>query len=377
MTHRRIAVGIVGALGLFLAMVAGAAQTSSPDYRIFRPDGAGPHPAVIFLSGCYGLAPAMAPDAYARRAERLRAQGYIVAFADYLGRHGYDSCGEAKPADAVDELMAVAAWLKTQSFVDKSRITAMGWSYGGSAVLQTLASHTDQQLDFSRAVVFFPGCNPQQPWKSAMPTLMLLAGDDDVTPASLCQEAAKHSAAPAAVKVVVYRGALHAFDTEGMEEMRMGTHSMGYHPQAAAAAWEEVRQFLKASREQLLQDDSPAVPTKAEQLALVKQSTHNFVVSMTKKDMAHFRATVSTLWQNQFTTEQFNQGYKAAFESGGDWSVLDKIEPVLSTATKIGDDGVLSLAGHYPAKPKPLHFEQKYIYEESAWKLVGLDFQTK
>ncbi len=54
------------------------AQTPDGGDRVFRPDGAGPHPAVALVSGCSGFKPAVAPKGYERIAEKLRAQGYIV-----------------------------------------------------------------------------------------------------------------------------------------------------------------------------------------------------------------------------------------------------------------------------------------------------------
>jgi dienelactone hydrolase len=78
---------------------------------------------------------------------------------------------------------------------------------------------------------------------------MLLGGSDDMTPASLCQEAVKSAAARAAVTVVVYPGARHAFDVSELPAMmRYGFATIGYHPQAAAAAQEEVQRFLRSPR---------------------------------------------------------------------------------------------------------------------------------
>src|SRR5262245_33875606 len=68
------------------------AQVPAAEDRMFRPDAAGPHPAVAFVSGCDGFAPPMAPALYEHRANRLRALGYVVIFADYLGRRGLKTC---------------------------------------------------------------------------------------------------------------------------------------------------------------------------------------------------------------------------------------------------------------------------------------------
>ena len=175
------------------------------------------------------------------------AQGYVVIFVDYLGRRAMKSCGPTVSHDAAaQDLVGATAWLKAQPGVDPARITAMGWSYGGRAVLTALANQPPAALGFARAVVYYPDCRALRPWKPALPILMLLGGDDDMTPPQLCQDAVKQVTAPASVKVVVYPGALHGFDVSELPaKMRNGFATMGYHPEAAAASTKEVEQFLR------------------------------------------------------------------------------------------------------------------------------------
>jgi hypothetical protein len=119
------------------------------------------------------------------------------------------------------------------------------------------------------------------------------------------------------------------------------------------------------------------VPTPAEQITLVKQSMHDFLISVGEKDMTHFRSTISSLWQNQFTTEQLNQAFKSITDAQADWSVLDTVAPVLLPDVKIDENGVLLLKGLYSTQPNQVQFEQKYIYEGTAWKLIGFSVQAK
>jgi len=226
------------------------AQVPNATYRMLRPDTAGPHPAVALVSGCDGFAPQMAPALYERRANHLRALGHVVIFVDYLGRRGLKTCaGPITHDDAARDLMVATTWLRSQAAVDGSRVTAMGWSYGASAVLVALAGHNGSQLAFSRAVVHYPDCRAIEPWKGSMPVLMLLGGADDMTPANLCQEVVKKLTAPAAVRIVVYPGARHAFDVPELPaKVQYGFGTIGYHPEAAASARKEVEQFLRIVR---------------------------------------------------------------------------------------------------------------------------------
>jgi dienelactone hydrolase len=251
MTGGRVAFVLPAGIALLLFCGSSSfAQIPDAKYRIFRPDTPGPHPAVALLSGCDGFTPQTAPAVYERRAEHLRALGHVVIFVDYLGRRGLKTCaGPITDEEAARDLMSAVAWLRSQAAVDPRRISAMGWSYGGRAVLAALAKHPDMPQGFSRAVVYYPDCRALEPWKTMLPVLMLLGGDDDMTPAKPCQEAAKGVAVPASVKIVVYPGALHGFDVPELPaKMRYGFASVGYNPEAAASARKEVEQFLRASR---------------------------------------------------------------------------------------------------------------------------------
>ncbi len=93
MRAEHIVRGIIGSIGLMLLSVSPVvAQAADGGYRIFRPDGPGPHPAVVFVSGGSGFTPAFAPKSYELHAERLRALGFIVVWADFLGRRNLKNC---------------------------------------------------------------------------------------------------------------------------------------------------------------------------------------------------------------------------------------------------------------------------------------------
>ena len=106
-----------------------------------------------------------------------------------------------------------------------------------------------EQLAFSRVIVYYPDCHTVRPWKIRMPVLMLLAGEDDVAPGKRCQQAVKGSDVADAVKTVVYPEAQHGFDVAELPpKMKYPAGTLGYHPRAAAAAWEELQQFLPPAK---------------------------------------------------------------------------------------------------------------------------------
>jgi hypothetical protein len=123
-------------------------------------------------------------------------------------------------------------------------------------------------------------------------------------------------------------------------------------------------------------ETSAMVPAKSEQTALVKQSMHDFLVSVKQKNMSHFNSSISQMWQKQVTTEQMNAAFGSIINSGADWSAVDTLDPALTPDAKIDDEGVLSVTGQYATNPA-LKFEMKYVYEGVAWKLIGFSLLAK
>lgn len=124
-------------------------------------------------------------------------------------------------------------------------------------------------------------------------------------------------------------------------------------------------------------DSSPAMPAESDQVALVKQSMHDFIVSVENKSMEHFHGTVSRLWQEQHTSEQLDQAFQSIIDSDADWGVLNSVEPMISAESKVDENGVLLLVGYYPTSPSQVIFEQKYIFEGVAWKLIGFNIEAR
>ncbi len=119
------------------------------------------------------------------------------------------------------------------------------------------------------------------------------------------------------------------------------------------------------------------IPSKAEQMMLAKKSMHDFAVSLKAKSMEHFRNNISNLWQQQFTTQKLNEAYGKVIEAELDLSVLDTLEPILDQEAQIDQDGVLILKGHYATQPSQVRFQQKFIKEGGAWKLIGFHFSLE
>jgi dienelactone hydrolase len=248
----RNAVRMLAAMAILTGAAGGARPSSSQQppgpYRVVRPGGQGPHPALLFVSGCSGFTPHEAPHHYGRLADEFTARGYVVIFVDYLGARGRDICGGmVSPGDVAGDILAAATYARARPFVRAAEIDVIGWSRGGSGVLAVIAAlPAGAAAPFRKAVAYYPECYMGTPWEARVPLLMLLGGKDDVSSTRACQELAKRLGGDVPVEVHVYPEARHAFDVPDLPPFVRRTRggTLGYDPQAATAARAEVTRFL-------------------------------------------------------------------------------------------------------------------------------------
>lgn len=277
-----LVLGVVLATALTTAGAAAAAalpaapeHTDIPDGELtlhaslYRPDGAGPFPAVVALHDCGGFVhhrPSTETRHYVEWARLLVANGFVVLFPDSFGSRGVGSqCRERNrkvraSRERVTDANASRRWLQAQSYVKPDRISLLGWSNGGVAALWTVrptAAPRDGGVDFRSAVSFYPSCRRlhDTAWSARVPTLILIGSADDWTPATVCQQMVGGAHGRSAhVQIVVYPGAPHEFDRPN-SPMRLHTglatsadpsgraHS-GTNPQARTDAFKRVPEWL-------------------------------------------------------------------------------------------------------------------------------------
>ncbi len=209
-----------------------------------KPKGAGPFPAVVLLHSCLGL-----PSNRRAIEAALTSSGYVALFVDDFATRGLkETCAVDFPEGLADAYGALA-FLATLPYVDKARIAAVGFSQGADTALSIADERSasayalPEGLRFRAAAAFYPPCANQNNAPLLIPTLILVGGADEVTPAADCERLMKTQAGEA--KLVVYPGASHCFDDP---EFRDGRQVMGmtlkYDPKAAERAKEELSAFL-------------------------------------------------------------------------------------------------------------------------------------
>jgi dienelactone hydrolase len=236
---------------------------------LFRPDGAGPFPAVIGLHGCEGLLGRNGSmDArYADWAEHLTKAGFVVLYPDSYGSRGLGpQCAIRRRAirtdhERVADANAARRWLQTQPYVKADHVTLLGWATGGISALWTVrrraAPPKDAAADFRSAVAFYPGCRrlDNAAWSARVPTLILIGAADDQSSAQVCQRmVAGTRGRSAGTSIVVYPGTYHDFDHPDRPLQERGGYAFaadasgkihsGTNPVARADALRRVPQWL-------------------------------------------------------------------------------------------------------------------------------------
>ena len=153
-----------------------------------RPNGAGPHPAVVLLHWCSGFT-----DHDTQAAAMLKSWGYVALALDSLGDANMCERSGGDVAELLDAYVALH-YLSTQDFVEPDSVAVMGYSMGGGAALNAIEKGTFEQMQathFRAAVAYYPICAGNSGDMTA-PTLILIGDKDDWTPASACRDMVAH-----------------------------------------------------------------------------------------------------------------------------------------------------------------------------------------
>lgn len=248
-----------------------------------EPTPAGGFPAVIAMHGCGGMYSARQghetelAERMALRAGPLLRDGYAVLFPDSFRARGRpEVCtirhGERTVTIAKRRLDALGAltYLAARPDIARDRIALVGWSHGGSAVLQAINTRDravagyfdrrDAPPFFRAAVAFYPGCamplNAGDRYRPGAPARIHIGLLDDWTPAATCVELGVAMAArDEDLLVTTYAGSYHAFDSPmgkvvHRADVPNGVHPgqgvhVGPNPVARDAANASVRAFLR------------------------------------------------------------------------------------------------------------------------------------
>jgi dienelactone hydrolase len=195
---------------------------------LFRPAGAGPHPAVVLLTGCRGVHQF---PGYRRWVDRIVSWGYVALVVDSLKTRNVAYCNESQRVDratSAGDAYGAFLYLTERPFVAKERIALMGYSFGATSTLFAIethpADHTQRVIAaefpalapyaFRAAVALYP-TNFLRRQRFSVP-LLILDGDGDRRPKDLdlwwLAELGRRSGDN--LQFHIYPFATHGFDME-------------------------------------------------------------------------------------------------------------------------------------------------------------------
>jgi dienelactone hydrolase len=223
---------------------------------LVRPDGPGPHPAVVLMHGCSGLELATArQDAWnvlQDHARRYAAKGYVALILDsYAPRGQGNLCGKSDWAAPYQvrawDAAAAARHLVALGDVAKDKIVVEGLSAGASSAMYAVSADGPPAGTFAAAIAWYPNCSGHALRRATAPVLLLAGGKDTWTPAALCAYVRDQVLAEqpdAAFEMRVYPDATHAFDYPYRTPVYFEKHMLVHDSEATADSWARIDSFL-------------------------------------------------------------------------------------------------------------------------------------
>jgi len=221
---------------------------------LFKPAGAGPFPAVVYMTVCGGIDGPLPRAVQKTTTDHLLAKGVAILIVDSFTPRSEPSgvCANLGPLDeekaiqyakrGSNDALAAVAVLKAMPDIDTKHIFLMGFSLGGTSSL--LATDTKNsavhEAKIAGVIAYYPFCYDGV--DPSVPVLVLIGEKDDWTPAAKCQAVT----GKANFEVVVYPGAYHVFNQPSEKPRDFLGHHLVYDEKATQDAQQRADAFLAA-----------------------------------------------------------------------------------------------------------------------------------
>lgn len=118
------------------------------------------------------------------------------------------------------------------------------------------------------------------------------------------------------------------------------------------------------------------IPDQTVLAEIVEENMLDFALAVKAEDFTVFYRRISKLWQDQTTKEQLLNLFKSFSDKKIDLILLEGKIPDFYKKPLIDDNGWLVLQGKYGAFPYYVDFILRYTFENNAWKLAGIDYES-
>ena len=218
---------------------------------LFKPAGAGPFPAVVYMIGCSGLNPPPIQAQLKSDIDHMHAKGMAILVVDSFTPRNEpegicanlngEKAGQYFVRGGNDALAAVAV-VKAMPDIDAKRIFLVGFSYGAISALQAIESKNaaSQNVGVAGVVAYYPFCYDGV--DPSVRTLVLIGENDDWTPAAKCQAVTGKTN----FELVVYPGATHVFNMPSEKPLDVLGHHLVYDEKATQDAQKRADAFMAA-----------------------------------------------------------------------------------------------------------------------------------
>jgi carboxymethylenebutenolidase len=204
---------------------------------LYTPQGNGPFPALVVIHEWWGL-----NDWVKDQASKLADQGYVALAIDLYRGKVATNPDEAHqimrgvPEDRANrDLLAAAAYLRSQKNVDPARVGDIGWCMGGGYALDLAI--LDPKL---KAAVINYGhlASDEATLKKINAAILGIFGGEDkgIPPADVNKFGSQLKAMGKVVEIHIFPEAGHAFENPNNKQ--------GYRAEDAAEAWKLTTAFL-------------------------------------------------------------------------------------------------------------------------------------
>ena len=220
---------------------------------LFKPAGAGPFPAVVYMSGCGGIDGPYQRAHQKTTIDHLLAKGAAILIVDsFTPRNEPSVCANVDPWDGEKALqyakrgssdaLAAVAVLKAMPEIDAKHIFLAGLNLGGYSSLLATDSKNAASGDGAVAgvIAYYPFC--YEGVDPSVPVLVMIGEKDDWTPAAKCQAVKGKTN----FEVVVYPGDTHSFDWPSGVPSYRGGHRFVYDEKATQDAQQRADAFMAA-----------------------------------------------------------------------------------------------------------------------------------
>ena len=124
-------------------------------------------------------------------------------------------------------------------------------------------------------------------------------------------------------------------------------------------------------------ENTGKVPSDKEVKGLVLDTLLAFNKAVQSESFENFYARISELWRKETTPEKLMAIFQTFVDKNINIAEISKLDPVFDEPPAINADGFLVAKGFYAPEGRKVFFELKYVDQDAAWKLIGINVNVK